>query len=335
MPRWRDVQPLLIRSAGVVGIAATIIAVVTSDAFRSEEGSGVQPSINAVAEQAAAPTIVAASEIRAGGETGSGSRPVASDIAPQNVASAESSIFVVTPVVGSPTATGLNGMQAVPLTSPNHPPVPVPADISSEPAASSTRAAGGAEEISLDELRRAPVPPEGRNGEAPTMTASVPAISEIKVADEPQVSPAIPIADLRVADDASGAGVVAATSAPDAAVAPTDGGCTRAWLVHPADSNALACQTTLAMIAPAEDAPAALVAAAQERALALAALPRIPLARPEPPADFNPTKARRVQRVSGHRADWPDEPPPACGAGKHAKWRFVDRAADRKEWYCR
>lgn len=36
VPRWRDLQPLLIRSAGVVGIAATIMAVVSSDALRFE-----------------------------------------------------------------------------------------------------------------------------------------------------------------------------------------------------------------------------------------------------------------------------------------------------------
>jgi hypothetical protein len=33
--------------------------------------------------------------------------------------------------------------------------------------------------------------------------------------------------------------------------------------------------------------------------------------------------------------DWPDEPPPNCGAGKRAKWHFVDRKAGTKEWYCR
>jgi len=36
VPRWRDLQPLLIRSAGVVGIAALIMAVVSSDALRFE-----------------------------------------------------------------------------------------------------------------------------------------------------------------------------------------------------------------------------------------------------------------------------------------------------------
>jgi len=39
-------------------------------------------------------------------------------------------------------------------------------------------------------------------------------------------------------------------------------------------------------------------------------------------------------RVSRASSDWPAAPPPNCG-GKHAKWRFVDRKAGTKEWYCR
>src|SRR6266508_653382 len=34
LPRWRELQPILIRSAGVVGIVATIMAVVSSDGLR-------------------------------------------------------------------------------------------------------------------------------------------------------------------------------------------------------------------------------------------------------------------------------------------------------------
>ncbi|MGH6922361.1 MAG: hypothetical protein ACRED5_01200 [Propylenella sp.] len=53
---------------------------------------------------------------------------------------------------------------------------------------------------------------------------------------------------------------------------------------------------------------------------------RLPIPRPDPPP------VRRVSR--NQNADWPASPPPNCG-DKHAYWRFVDRKAGTKEWYCR
>ena len=60
LPRWRDLQPLLLRSAGVVGLVATIMAVVSSDALHlgSED-----PTALAAVEPAAPPVVVAGCRI--------------------------------------------------------------------------------------------------------------------------------------------------------------------------------------------------------------------------------------------------------------------------------
>jgi hypothetical protein len=94
--------------------------------------------------------------------------------------------------------------------------------------------------------------------------------------------------------------------------------------------------TTLALISPvASNDQEMLEEAAASHATQLAALPRIPLARPEPPADFKPSKPRATRVSRNQPSSWPDEPPPNCAAGQHAKWRFVDRRAGTKEWYCK
>jgi hypothetical protein len=80
--------------------------------------------------------------------------------------------------------------------------------------------------------------------------------------------------------------------------------------------------------APSADEVAEVESALATRALELAGfVARVPLPRPDPPP---------VRRTSSrnHRADWPAEPPPNCG-GLHAYWRFTDRKAGTKEWYCR
>ena len=62
-----------------------------------------------------------------------------------------------------------------------------------------------------------------------------------------------------------------------------------------------------------------------------ALLPRVPMPRPEVVPEVKPAPVRTRNRNSS----WPSGPPPKCTAGQHAKWRFTDRKADTKEWYCR
>jgi hypothetical protein len=111
--------------------------------------------------------------------------------------------------------------------------------------------------------------------------------------------------------------------------------CPRDWLM-PADPEAPAavaeCEAVAVLTPPAPSADdiAALEEAASEQARLAGLIPPLPRPRPEPTPDMLP-----VRRVA-HRgaSDWPAEPPPNCGR-QHAYWRFVDRKAGTKEWYCR
>ena len=60
LPTWRDLQPLLIRSAGVVGIVATILVVVSSDALRFAAEEPVVGGSIVPAEPAVVSTQIAA-----------------------------------------------------------------------------------------------------------------------------------------------------------------------------------------------------------------------------------------------------------------------------------
>jgi hypothetical protein len=111
--------------------------------------------------------------------------------------------------------------------------------------------------------------------------------------------------------------------------------CPRGWVTvegAPARDVPPGCDTILALLPPqgsAEDAEALHEAATTHAEELAALLPRLPKARPDPPPQ--PTRAR-VRRAAS--SDWPDSPPPNCGS-KHAYWRFVDRKAGSKEWYCK
>jgi len=120
--------------------------------------------------------------------------------------------------------------------------------------------------------------------------------------------------------------------------------CPRDWLSSsvPAPTASLTedCEPRIVLVAPAElrgtgEAGAgepsldqALENAASVHAMELAGfVARLPRVRPDPPP------VRRVRSTS-RRADWPAAAPPDCGS-LHAYWRFVDRRAGTKEWYCK
>lgn len=377
LPRWRDVQPLLIRSAGVVGIVATIMAVVASDAFREgEETAGEADATIASAAVNPAPTVIAAAELRPAAEP---EPPLAQASEGETVelaavAADASDPAAPPPPVDAPrvepapaAALPVAGTEIASLQAASDAPPPSPPDTATPMApiaAAAPAAPDVAESLPLMDLRRGPASPEAATA-SPVTTASVlatyaapaPAPTPPEPASLTAAGPAaaarVPIAELTVPDDASE--TPAAAEAPPAgevrsavsavrgtevmpvvAAAVESEGCVRDWIAAEGGEEPGAdCVAIAALIPPvAEDAREALEAAAAEHAELLASLPRIPQARPEPPPDFKPEKPR-PQRVSARRSDWPADPPPNCGAGKHAKWRFVDRAANTKEWYCR
>jgi hypothetical protein len=184
-----------------------------------------------------------------------------------------------------------------------------------------------------------PDPTAGQSATAPLTTASVPAPEKrAETAGGPAVTvdhtlPAmVSMAMLPPTDAASPASDTAHPIWIDGAAI-----CPRDW-VSADDAGAFQdrlrdCARTGELIASVENEDLfALEEAAAEQAETLAALPRIPLPRPEPPADWKPAKPVRTSRSS---SSWPAEPPPNCAAGQRAKWHFVDRKAGTKEWYCR
>jgi hypothetical protein len=97
-------------------------------------------------------------------------------------------------------------------------------------------------------------------------------------------------------------------------------------------SGAAKCAAPTELVAASEESVAqpALKEAVIAHAESLALLaPRIPAPRPDavPPANLS-----RVSRASSSRRLGP---PPNCGAGRHAKWHYVDRKAGTKKWRCR
>ena len=392
LPRWRDLQPLLLRSAGVVGLVATIMAVVSSDALHL---GAEEPAALAAVEPVAPPVVVPSAELNAALEaatpepvataaTASPPEPVTMEStsapAPVALASAtEAAKPAPEPAPPAPIAVATVAITPEPASEPVaelQPDIadfaltaPAPRDepepvlepvgaaaaegasleepVSAEPTANLSATAAAEQPTSAAPIEpAAPVlASELRNEMTPASptsevaaTASAPAAREAMASLSPDTDD-LPAAEISIAALRQSDAPAAATD-PDRLAWP-DGAatCPRDWVEPEEGSRAedisADCMATAALFTPvAEDEQAALESAASEEATVLASLPRIPQPRPEPPADFEPSTPHKTVRVSNRNSSWPDEPPPAC-PGQHAKWRFVDRKAGTKEWYCR
>ncbi len=324
LPHWRDVQPLLIRSAGVVGIVATIMAVVSSDAWRlggtvQTGGRNDPPAETAVAGDK--PALILAS------------------------VSPEQSVEPVAKPAGAPPSSAAIEAAAAEPAAPVEPVAPIapvaPIEVAAPELVASTEAEvappTAAVVQALSDLRTGRAPDPAAYASAPLTTASVSAAATVVSAAEAAPSPAVPeirnsraevaATELRHSDPPP----VATPAAPSAWV---DGAksCPRDWVAAGPVGAAADCTATEVLVASAAGPEhSALEAAAAEEALKLAALaPRVPAPRPDPPADAPKAQPVRLSRGSS----WPG-PPPNCPAGQHAKWHFVDRKAGTKEWYCR
>lgn len=325
LPSWRDLQPLLIRSAGVVGIVATVLAVVSSDALRfgSEapaERRNERPADLSAAEAPIAPVIAAVSDLQAEG----------SAVAPAPIEPAPPEL-----------------VKAVAVENPD-PPAP-----SIEPPAPS-------HEPAVADLRTGTMPAPAVDASAPFTTSSVPAPTAPVASEANPVLAVSAFASTAPSGDASPATALAtpaemslttlgafdappndANEADDAPSPwPEDAAnCPRDWVAPDAtessSGSAMDCAATTELIASVETDPGALEEAAAQHAEILATLPRVPLARPEPPAGFKPSNPHATLRVNSRNSSWPPGPPPNCGAGKRAKWHYVNRNSGAKEWYCR
>jgi hypothetical protein len=368
-PRWRELQPFLLRSAGIVGLVATIMAVVSSDALHL--GGGDEPAALAAVDPVDPPVVAAASEVQA----------TPDEIAAE--APAEGGPFLeaaVEPPVADPAAEAPSTTPApIMVTTVSIIPDAVP-QLSSEARIADLIKADAAA-ANKAELEVQPVGVEATAAEAPTGEAEVspeatPPSTITAAIEQPRGAAAAPPPEPGSETSATPTEVAAtsaATPSPEAfaslaphandepaaeisvstlhpsdppAAATTDliawpedaASCSRDWVEaegsrDSGDADCTSIDSLLASVGP--DEQSVLEDAAAEEATVLAALPRIPSPRPEPPADFKPSNPHKVVRVNSQNASWPPEPPPNCAAGQRARWRFVDRRTGTKEWYCR
>jgi hypothetical protein len=374
LPSWRELQPLLIRSAGVVGIVALIMAVVSSDALRfaSEEpvkGGSVLPPAPATAptpvasvaapaadpgsppavvvgpnvadllaseEEREATPIAAPAETPSAVATAPAETPSAVATAPAETPSAVATApqqAPEVPIPDQPVTSDLRSGAAPdpaasaqpPLTTASvPPPTPAAKAIPAEGPASGGEAGPGIAKASDTEVAAASAAIRARlGGTAPDVASIDPAATEL------------PLATLDAAPSLIEA-VESARRPPSRAWQDGASTCPRDW-VAPGGTDTAGdatrdCAPTEELIASVASAESALEALAAEHAETLAALlPRVPLPRPDVVPDIKRTPVRTANRNSS----WPAGPPPNCTAGQRAKWRFTDRKAGTKEWYCR
>jgi hypothetical protein len=331
LPRWRELQPILLRSAGVVGLVATIMAVVSSDAlhFGSEpaapEGEGALAVTvdRAMYESTAAP--VAEGEIFA--------EPHTPDLAeiPDLRTDAPPAPLAADPAT---TASVDVPAEAVVPESDGQTFAPVVADLRTTVPEQAVVPAAAAPIVSAEAPAGGPLlPPDAA---APLLEAAAAPLAEP--------------APIQVSASTGSQEIKLASLQPMPASAADDGAtqrfewptgaeeCLRDWIQPEQDREAGStnCTATDVLVASVEaNEQPALQEAATEHAELLASLARLPRPRPDPPADFKPSNPHATRVSSNRNSSWPPEPPPNCAAGQHAKWRFVDRQAGTKEWYCR
>ena len=318
-PDWAALGPMLLRSAGIAGLAGIIMAVAAGDVFFSEPKSRPSTAPAAATPPPDAPILA--------------SQPVADPhpVETEDIVAAQAP-SLTQDFVAEEVATAAARSTPAPLS-----PEPEAAELtqyaSLEPLAYAP-AAMSRPAAPVDLLR--PL----------SEAADAPAIDD---ADAAQAGEAVQTASASAVDplrfEAEGVDHLA-TAEPETPSVWTeaDAACPRGWLQATQveadaglaaavqnESGADDCGMVVAALDVEEVAPDApvdpLESALASRALTLAGfVARMPNVRPDPPP---------VRRTSpNRRADWPDEPPPNCGT-LHAYWRFVDRQRGIKEWYCR
>jgi hypothetical protein len=306
-PRWSDLRPLLLRSAGIAGLATTVIAVITTQALQGEGGVRSDPQPQPpiiIGSDASDPIAALIATPEAPIETAS-IAPQAEALSPATSEAILSDPDLIAPQIfireALPPVTPMPLVRELEATI-----VPAPA---------------------VDDLPPAPPPPPALVAE-PELVAAAPSVIE----DLPPVAPLVAAPAQPPASNLVGDGEAEA-EAPDIWAADAVE-CPRDWVAVSGSDDIRGaldgCEMSVALLTPEAPATAhpALADAASEQAEKLAAMPRLPLPRPDPGP--NPISQAAV---APSRADWPAEPPPNC-APFHAYWRYADNYK-RKEWYCK
>lgn len=322
-------RPLLLRSAGVVGLAGLIVAAVSNDAFfvSGREASDPAPAVwqepSAPGEPVAA--IIDPAELRESGQPiVYATEPEVADAAPSfqkpsetSVLEPEPLVFSAEPIVGRLERTVFKAAPAATAAET----LPADAPVADEPMADAPMQTAS---LGTADVLPPPPPPEVQTSAADAhavVTARLEAAVEAASSADPAASAS--------AELTAGAVNLWAEEAVD---------CPRDWIAGSAEASPANCETVVALLADPETGDQdALEEAAEDYALMLSSVgPRVPRARPEPSPDLVKalTKVASAPAPRRRNMDWPDAPPPNCG-NLHAYWRFVDRKAGTKEWYCK
>ena len=340
-------RPILLKSAGLVGLAGVIMATVSGNVLFGDPGGPPRVQRATPAASASQSTAALVSIANAG-----------------TVVAPEDDTWIAVPpklaeadpprTTGSAAPPEFMTAQAAPKPRPSPAMLPVPVEPPPAPPIASVEA---------EPVQAAPTAyVEAQPGQAPLTTAAAvaPAIAEVPSA-APTRAPTVATASR--------------ASQPPAPVDRSEGEllwpkeateCPRDWVAVSATRSqrrsTVECQTIASLVknVPVMRSSGSLEKALPERVLDMKAMaPAIPVpptAAGNPPnATEEPPAAQPDQQVqSGHQAknsapdpapapkptrarasaDWPDDPPPDCGGG-HAYWHFVDRKTHTKEWYCR
>ncbi len=298
-------RPVLLKSAGIVGLAGAIMAVVSSNALFVDPGGPPRGPQSAAEEQQAEPSLTIVTVAPHASDSIDPAGPAGVVVAPQGTAE----ILIPAAPTLQPETTASVG-PAEPDTPPAPPqPVATAAAVAEAPAAAPVIAPAAPEPAvaAADQLGE-PLDEVDQAGQA-----SVAATSE---AAWPKDAVACPRDWVDVSDsDSPPSGVSCDTIAQliqseDSAPPPLH----KALSEDVLDIVALA--PTIPIASPNGDQ-------SETGAETQVSAPPKPAPRPEP----TPVRATR-------RSDWPAEPPPDCGS-KHAYWHFVDRKTGKKEWYCK
>jgi hypothetical protein len=304
---WRDMQPLLLRSAGVVGLAGAIVAVISSDSLFV--GASPEPQSGSALVEELEP-VAAAAVI---GPAESAPEPAETPAEPAETTPRAELPELLGPATGVFQPAAYSGGTRAPdraanMTAPMAPTAAPPSAVPSEAAA----------------VRPSAAPAPAPSTPPPQVATAVAAPPPF-----PPAAQAIAAPPSGQADDELEAGEGDAALWPDEAVE-----CPRAWVsvegaTETAHPDCVQAAPPLADVAAVEEDQRALGEAAVERASEIGGLEfvaRLPQARPEPPP-----KPIRKTVAKKRRGDWPSDPPPNCGS-KRAKWRYVDKVPT---WYCR
>jgi hypothetical protein len=311
-PTWRDVRPVLLKSAGIVGLAGAIMAVVSSNALFVDPGGPSRDRPKTAAEDLAdpKPTVLASSLA-----TSSAEDPVrvivlqttVSPLPPVETPEPETTSSV-TPAASAPAQ--LPPAETAPLTADAA--MALPAETASVAADASV------------------VPP----------AAAGPFVAPV-AAETQAVASADPIREQPVAPSTDES---APAAWPQEAVA-----CPRDWVAVPgADgqpATGAACDTIAALVQTGGEAPPLRKVPSEDVLDLVAVAPTMPVPGPGGDANADATDTEKAVEQTpqppqpapvrtSRRADWPSEPPPDCGA-LHAYWHFVDGHHGAKEWYCK